>query len=87
MENLLRTAKKLLREAALEIYSCYEEDLEMDAKSYIAHYSSLGELLFQIESCSSLGDMIVKLERGVFDQIGFSGMEVVEFIEGIRSHK
>lgn len=78
--SLLLKGKRLLKESALELYSNFAEGLEMDAESYKSHFSDLGEILYNIESCDSLGAVLVKVEMGLFDQIGFQGIDTDTFL-------
>jgi hypothetical protein len=87
MGNLLSTAKKVLKESAIELYSIYAEDLPLEKEEFKRHYSDLGELLFEIDSIETLSGLILKLEEGDFDQLGYcKGDEnmLEEFLESVK---
>jgi hypothetical protein len=87
MGNLLSTAKKVLKESAIELYSIYAEDLPLEKEEFKRHYSDLGELIFEIDSIETLSGLILKLEEGDFDQLGYCKGEdglVEEFLREVN---
>ena len=87
MSNLLSTAKKVLKETAIELYNNYADDLPLEKEEFKRHYSNLGEVLFEIDSIKSFTDLISKLENNFFDQLGYhTGDEdmLEEFLDEVR---
>jgi len=71
MSNLLSTAKKVLFDHAVELYTIIGEDLSLEKQEFKTHYSNLGEILFEIETLESFTDLTYKLESGFFSQLGY----------------
>ena len=87
MSNLLSTAKKVLKETAIELYNNYADDLPLDKEEFKRHYSNLGEMLFEIDSIESFTDLISKLENNFFDQLGYHNSDedmLEEFLREVR---
>lgn len=87
MSNLLSTAKKVLKVHAVELYSMFAEDLDLDVRSYSNHYSNLGEILFEIEYIESFSDLISKLENNFFNQLGYDNSDedmIEEFLKAVK---
>ena len=87
MSNLLSTAKKVLKEQAIELYNNFAEDLPLEKAEFERHYSNLGKMLFEIDSIESFTELIRKLENDFFDQLGYcSGDEdmLEEFLDEVR---
>jgi hypothetical protein len=75
MKTLLEKAKAILISQANDLYDIRKEDLDFDALSYRAHYSNLGELVFQIDAYESLGDLIKDLEDDNLQELGYFGAD------------
>jgi hypothetical protein len=87
MSNLLSTAKKVLKEGAIELYNIYAEDLPLEKEEFRNHFGNLGEILFEIDSVEKFSDLIVKIENGDFDQLGYhSGDDdmLEEFLKAVK---
>jgi hypothetical protein len=87
MSNLLSTAKKVLKETAIEFYNNYADDLPLEKSEFKRHYSNLGEMLFEIDSIESFTDLISKLENNFFDQLGYHNSDedmLEEFLREVR---
>jgi len=87
MSNLLSTAKKVLKEQAIELYNNFAEDLPLEKAEFERHYSNLGKMLFEIDSIESFTDLISKLESNFFSEIGYYTDDedmLEEFLENIR---
>lgn len=87
MSNLLSNAKKVLKESAIELYNIYAEDLPLEVEEFKRHYSNLGEILFEIDSINSLSGLILKMEEGDFDQLGYCKGDdsmLEEFLETVK---
>lgn len=85
--TLLQKSQKVLREQAIELYNIYAEDLPLEKEEFERHYSSLGKILFEIESMESFSQLISKLEKGDFSVLGhYPGDEdmVEEFLISIE---
>ena len=75
MKNLLESAKALLINRANELYDMRKDELDFDALSYRAHYSNLGELVFQIDAYESFGDLIKDIENDNLQELGYFGAD------------
>ena len=75
MKNLLESAKALLIDRANELYDMRKDELDFDALSYRAHYSNLGELVFQIDAYESFGDIIKDIENDNLQELGYFGAD------------
>ncbi len=75
MKTLLESAKALLINKANDLYDMRKDELDFDALSYRAHYSNLGELVFQIEAYESLGDLIKDIENDNLQELGYFGAD------------
>ena len=75
MKTLLEKAKAILISQANDLYDIRKEDLDFDALSYRAHYSNLGELVFQIDAYESFGDVIKDLEDDNLQELGYFGAD------------
>lgn len=87
MSNLLSTAKKVLKETAIELYNNYADDLPLEKEEFKRHYLNLGEMLFEIDSIESFTDLISKLENNFFDQLGYHNSDedmLEEFLDEVR---
>ena len=71
MGNLLSTAKQVLIEGAMETFDTFRECIPLTKIDYKLHYSSLGEVIFNIDSTESFSELIKKLEEGQFERIGY----------------
>ena len=69
--SLLQKSQRVLREHAIELYSIFADDIPLEKEEFKRHYSNLGEILFEIESIESFSQVISKLEKGDFDQLGY----------------
>jgi hypothetical protein len=90
MSNLLSTAKKVLKEHSIELYEIFGEDIPLEKEEFKAHYSNLGEILFEIESIESFSDLISKLETGFFSELGYHPDDedmLEEFLKAIEESK
>ena len=90
MGNFLSTAKKVLREHAIELYSIMGEDIPLDKVDFKLHYSNLGETLFEIESILTLNELLNKLTKGDFGQLGYHEDDedmLEEFIKVVNESK
>ena len=87
MSNLLSTAKKVLKEQAIELYNNFAEDLPLEKAEFERHYSNLGAILFYIDSIESFTDLISKLESNFFNEIGYHTDDedmLDEFLRNVR---
>ena len=75
MSNLLSTAKQTLIDRAVEMYEMRRDGLDFDALSYQNHYRNLGELIFQIDSYKSFGDILNDIEEDNLQEIGYFGAD------------
>lgn len=75
MKTLLERAKTLLIDSANDLYDMRKDELDFDALSYRAHYSNLGELIFQIDAYESLGDIIKDIENDNLQELGYFGAD------------
>ena len=75
MKTLLEKAKRVLINRANDLYDIRREDLDLDALSFRNHYSNLGEIVFQIDSYESLGDLIKDLENDNLQELGYFGAD------------
>jgi hypothetical protein len=75
MSNLLSTAKQVLIDRATEMYEMRREGLDFDALSYQQHYKFLGEMIFQIDSYKSFGDILNDIEEDNLQEIGYFGAD------------
>ena len=90
MKTLLEKAKAILVSQANTIYDVRREDLDLDALSFRNHYSNLGELIFQIDSYESLGDIINDLENDNLQELGYWGADedmIEDFLTEILKNK
>jgi len=90
MKTLLEKAKAILVSQANTIYDVRREDLDLDALSFRSHYSNLGELIFQIDSYESLGDLIKDLENDNLQELGYWGADeemIEDFLTEILKNK
>ena len=90
MGNLVSTAKQILIDQASELYEARRSDLDKDALSYRSHYSNLGELIFQIDSYESLGDIIKDLENDNLQELGYWGADqamIEDFLSDLLKNK
>jgi hypothetical protein len=90
MKTLLEKAKAILVSQANTIYDVRREDLDLDALSFRSHYSNLGELIFQIDSYESLGDIINDLENDNLQELGYWGADedmIEDFLTEILKNK
>ena len=88
MSNLLSTAKKLLTEQAIQVYQDFSDDIPLTKEDFKAHYAGLGEILFEIQSLESFSQLIVKIEKNDFAQIGFFGEDDLEdFLDRVRNNQ
>ena len=71
MANLLSTAKKVLFDHSVELYQIFGEDIPLEKEEFKRHYSNLGEVLFEIDSIESFAQLISKMEKGDFSQLGY----------------
>ena len=71
MSNLLNTGKQVLKERAIEFYVMRSEDIDIDKTGFQDHFAQLGEMLYIIEKIETFSEMIMKLEKRVFELIGF----------------
>jgi len=86
MKTLLEKAKALLINRANELYDMRKDDLDFDALSYRAHFSNLGEWIFQIDAYESLGDLIKDIEDDNLQELGYFGADeflLEEFLKHI----
>ena len=87
MSNLLSTAKKVLKEHAIELYNIFAEDLLLNKAEFERHYSNLGVILFNIESLKSFSEVISKLESNFFEEIGYHNSDedmLEEFLRNVK---
>lgn len=75
MKTLLERAKALLIDSANDLYDMRKDELDFDALSYRAHYSNLGELIFQIDAYESFGDIIKDIENDNLQELGYFGAD------------
>jgi len=90
MSNLLSTAKKVLKENAVEFYNNFADDLPLEKGEFKRHYSNLGETLFEIDSLESFTGLILKLETNFFSQLGYHSEDedmLEEFLKEIEKSK
>jgi len=90
MSNLLSTAKKILIDRAIDLYETRRMDLDLDfnIESYKDHYTDLGALIFQIDSCKSFGDILNDIEKDNLQELNyFAGDENVieDFIAEVQN--
>jgi hypothetical protein len=89
MKTLLEKAKAILISQANDLYDIRKEDLDFDALSYRAHYSNLGELVFQIDAYESFGDVIKDLEDDNLQELGYFGADedlLEEFLKAVMKN-
>ena len=89
MKTLLEKAKAILISQANELYDMRKDDLDFDALSYRAHYSNLGELIFQIDAYESFGDVIKDLEDDNLQELGYFGADddlLEEFLKAVMKY-
>jgi hypothetical protein len=89
MKTLLEKAKAILISQANDLYDIRKEDLDFDALSYRAHYSNLGELVFQIDAYESFGDVIKDLEDDNLQELGYFGADedlLDEFLKAVMKN-
>jgi hypothetical protein len=87
MSNLLSTAKKVLKEHAIELYNNFAEDLPLEKEEFKRHYSNLGEILFEIDSIQTVNELFNKLTKGDFEQLGYHPDDedmLEEFLRNVR---
>ena len=87
MSNLLSTAKKVLKEHAIDLYGHFADDLPLEKEEFKRHYSNLGEILFEIDSIESFTDLISKLETNFFSELGYHTDDedmLEEFLRNVR---
>ena len=85
--SLLQKSQRVLREHAIELYNIFADDIPLEKEEFKRHYSNLGEMLFEIESIESFSQVISKLEKGDFDQLGYCPEDedmVEEFLKAIE---
>jgi hypothetical protein len=90
MKTLLEKAKRVLISQANELHDIRREDLDLDALSFRNHYSNLGEIVFQIDSYESLGDLIKDLENDNLQELGYWGADeemIEDFLTQILKNK
>lgn len=87
MSNLLSTAKKLLANQAIELYTIMGEDIPLTKGDFERHYEDLGRILFEIESCETLGELIIKIEKNVFVHAGFFEEELEDFLDRVKKYQ
>ena len=90
MKTLLEKAKTLLIVQANDLYDIRKDDLDLDALSFRNHYSNLGELVFQIESYESLGEIVKDLENDNLQELGYWGADedmIESFLTEILKNK
>ena len=87
MGNLLSTAKQVLIDGAIELYEMRRSDLDFDVLSYQNHYRNLGNIIFQIDSYNSLGDILNDMENDNLQELGYFGADeflIEEFLKAVR---
>ena len=90
MKNLLSTAKQILVEGAQTLYDDRRADIEFDLTEYQDHYQNLGNIIFQIDSYKTLGDILNDMENDNLSELGYwAGDEDVieEFLKAIEESK
>ena len=90
MKTLLEKAKTLLIAQANDLYDMRKDELDFDALSFRNHYSNLGELVFQIESYESLGEIVKDLENDNLQELGYWGADedmIESFLTEILKNK
>ena len=70
MKNLLSTAKQILVEGAQTLYDDRRADIEFDLTEYQDHYQNLGNIIFQIDSYKTLGDILNDMENDNLSELG-----------------
>ena len=87
MSNLLSTAKKVLKEQAIDLYNNFADDLPLEKEEFKRHYSNLGVILFEIDSIESFSGLISKLESNFFSEIGYHNSDddmLEEFLKEVK---
>ena len=90
MKNLLSTAKQILVEGAQTIYDDRRLDIDFELIEYQQHYQNLGNIIFQIDSYKTLGDILNDMENDNLSELGYwAGDEDVieEFLKAIEESK
>jgi hypothetical protein len=90
MNNLLSTAKQILIEGAITLYNDRRTDLDDDALSYQTHYRNMGELIFQVDSYKSLGDILNDMQNDNLQELGYYGVDddlIEEFLQEVLKNK
>ena len=90
MGNLLSTAKQILIDQANVLYEVRRSGLDRDALSYRSHYSNLAEIIFQIDSYESFGDIIKDIENDNLQELGYWGADdamLEEFLTDLLKNK
>jgi hypothetical protein len=71
MSNLLSTAKQVLIEGAMQTFDTFREGLPLERSAYVEHFKALGSIIYTIDSTQSLSELILRLELGGFERIGY----------------
>jgi len=90
MSNLLSTAKQVLIDGANELFEINRADIELTKEEYNRHYSGLGSILFEIDSIKSFSELISKIEKGDFEELGYLAEDddmLEEFLKVVNESK
>ena len=90
MSNLLSTAKQTLIDQANELFEIRRTDLDFDIVDYVGHYQNLGEIIFQIDSYESFGELITSMEKGDLERLGYFTNDdylIEEFLLAVESNQ
>jgi len=85
--TLLQKSQKVLKEHAIELYTLNSDDIPLEKEEFKRHYSNLGEVLFEIDSIESFSQVISKLEKGDFEELGYHEDDedlIEEFLKAVE---
>ena len=86
--KILNAAKAMLVERTIQYFTDMRENLELTPSDYKDHFSSMGEIILQIDTYESFADICKELETGEwFQTIGYFPDDedmMEEFLEDVR---
>ena len=83
-KNLTEKLKDNLAQTITDFYLAMKDDLEFTKADYRYHFSRLGELLFQIDKCGTLADLMDLYNSGELDICGVSFDDYVyDFVKSL----
>lgn len=88
--TILNAAKAMLVERTVQYFTDMRENLELTPSDYKDHFSSMGEIILQIDTYESFADICKELETGTrFQAIGYFPDDedmLEEFLDNVQKY-